>query len=63
MLRGKYVARIVERGIPASDCATEVVAIESGVEGFALGDHVSPDPRAEQSDRDWRPKGTLGGDV
>lgn len=54
MLRGKYVARIVQRGILASDCAAEVVAIESGVEGFALGDHVSPDLRPEQSDRDWR---------
>lgn len=42
MLNGKYPMEILERGIPASDCAAEVVAVGSEVHSFKIGDHVTP---------------------
>ena len=35
MLNGRYIAPVEERGIPASDCAAEVVAIGSDVKNVA----------------------------
>jgi NADPH:quinone reductase-like Zn-dependent oxidoreductase len=40
--KGRYPAPAELRGIPASDCAAEVVAIGDGVHEFKLGDHVAP---------------------
>lgn len=42
MLHGTYPAEADERGIVASDCAAEVVAIGSAVTDFKIGDRVSP---------------------
>jgi NADPH:quinone reductase-like Zn-dependent oxidoreductase len=42
MLNGNYLAAYKDRGIPASDCAAEVVAVGSEVKDFALGDRVAP---------------------
>ncbi|GAQ10074.1 zinc-type alcohol dehydrogenase-like protein C1773.06c [Aspergillus lentulus] len=42
MMHGKYPVPVIARGIPASDCAAEVVAVGSEVSGFAPGDRVAP---------------------
>lgn len=42
MLRGKYPVPVKDQGIPASDCAGEVIAIGSAVSKVSLGDRVSP---------------------
>lgn len=43
MLReGEYPAPLISGGIPASDCAAEVVDIGSAVSQFKVGDHVAP---------------------
>ncbi|PPJ56256.1 hypothetical protein CBER1_06355 [Cercospora berteroae] len=42
MLNGKYPVEVEDRGIPASDCAAEVVAVGSDVTNFKKGDHVAP---------------------
>ncbi|ODM18838.1 hypothetical protein SI65_05455 [Aspergillus cristatus] len=42
MMNGKYPVKVIDRGIPASDCAAEVVAVESEVTDFKQGDHVAP---------------------
>ncbi|KAH7123946.1 hypothetical protein B0J11DRAFT_326223 [Dendryphion nanum] len=39
---GRYPVPVDPNGIPASDCAAEVVAIGNAVTKFAIGDHVSP---------------------
>ncbi|KAI9372357.1 alcohol dehydrogenase [Aspergillus egyptiacus] len=42
MLHGKYPVPVKERGIPASDCAAEVIAVGSAVTDFVRGDRVAP---------------------
>ena len=42
MLHGKYPVPVKDQGIPASDCAGEVVALGSAVQGVSIGDRVSP---------------------
>lgn len=42
MLNGRYPVEVEERGIPASDCGSEVIAVGSGVQDFKIGDHVAP---------------------
>jgi NADPH:quinone reductase-like Zn-dependent oxidoreductase len=39
---GAYPAPVEPGGIPASDCAAEVVAIGANVKNFGIGDHVAP---------------------
>ncbi|KAK7424416.1 hypothetical protein QQX98_000381 [Neonectria punicea] len=39
---GRYPAPAEARGIPASDCAAEVVAVGDEVRDFKTGDHVAP---------------------
>ena len=41
MLNGRYPVEVIERGVPCSDAAAEVVAIGSAVKDFAISDHVS----------------------
>jgi threonine dehydrogenase-like Zn-dependent dehydrogenase len=41
MMNGKYPVQVVDRGIPASDCAAEVITVGSGVNDFQPGDHVT----------------------
>ncbi|KAK1239337.1 hypothetical protein MKX07_008825 [Trichoderma sp. CBMAI-0711] len=42
MLHGQYPISIMDKGIPGSDAATEVVAVGSDVKKFTVGDHVAP---------------------
>lgn len=42
MLRGNYPVSVKDQGIPASDCAGEVVRLGSAVTQVSLGDRVSP---------------------
>lgn len=65
MLNGRYVAPFDERGIVASDCAAEVVAVGSGVKNFAVGDRVSPTffPNILTGDEEEPQLQSLGGDV
>lgn len=42
MLHGKYPMPVKDQGVPASDCAGEVVEIGSAVTQVSLGDRVSP---------------------
>lgn len=42
MMHGKYPVRVIDRGIPASDCAAEVITVGSEVKGFSPGDRVAP---------------------
>lgn len=42
MMNGKYPVPVIDRGVPASDCAAEVVTVGSEVKGFRPGDRVAP---------------------
>lgn len=42
MLHGKYPGLVKDQGVPASDCAGEVVDLGSAVTQLSLGDRVSP---------------------
>ncbi|EPS32647.1 hypothetical protein PDE_07607 [Penicillium oxalicum 114-2] len=42
MMKGKYPVQVIDRGIPASDCAAEVVTVGPDVKDFKPGDHVAP---------------------
>lgn len=41
MMNGKYPVPVIDRGIPASDCAAEVAAVGSEVKDFRPGDRVA----------------------
>ncbi|KAK4860886.1 hypothetical protein LT330_004617 [Penicillium expansum] len=41
MMNGLYPVEVIDEGIPASDCAAEVVAVGSEVQSFKIGDHVT----------------------
>ncbi|KAF3015129.1 hypothetical protein E8E15_001804 [Penicillium rubens] len=41
-MHGTYPVSVSERYIPASDCAAEVVGVESDVHNFQIGDLVAP---------------------
>jgi NADPH:quinone reductase-like Zn-dependent oxidoreductase len=63
MLHGLYPVAAKERGIPASDCAAEVIAIGSEVKDFALGDRVAPIFDLNSLTGTEEKTATLGGDV
>lgn len=42
MIYGGYPGMAIDRGIPASDCAAEVVTVGSDVSEFKAGDRVAP---------------------
>lgn len=42
MLHGKYPVSVQDSGVPASDCAAEVVKVGTSVKDFKLGDKVAP---------------------
>ncbi|KAL6901155.1 GroES-like protein [Trichoderma evansii] len=42
ILQGGFPIPVLDKGIPASDCAAEVVAVGSAVQKFKVGDRVSP---------------------
>lgn len=64
MLHGRYPIEVIERGIVASDCAAEVVAVGQAVKDFKLGDHVAPVFDLNDLDRDVDESVcALGGDV
>ncbi|KAJ0413326.1 alcohol dehydrogenase [Aspergillus carlsbadensis] len=41
MLNGKYPVPVIDRGVPASDCAAEVVTVGAEVKDFQAGDRVT----------------------
>jgi NADPH:quinone reductase-like Zn-dependent oxidoreductase len=41
MMNGKYPVEVIDHGIPASDCAAEVITVGSQVKDFQPGDHVT----------------------
>jgi NADPH:quinone reductase-like Zn-dependent oxidoreductase len=42
MMNGKYPVQVIDKGIPASDCAAEVISVGSKVSDFSPGDRVAP---------------------
>lgn len=42
MLQQTYPAQVLDRGIPASDCAGEIVALAEKVTEFKVGDRAAP---------------------
>ncbi|KAF9636051.1 hypothetical protein BFW01_g6946 [Lasiodiplodia theobromae] len=61
---GRYPAPVEPEGIPASDCAAEVVAVGEQVTKFAVGDRVAPTFNvAHLEDNDDIGLAALGGDV
>jgi NADPH:quinone reductase-like Zn-dependent oxidoreductase len=63
MMHGNYPAKIIERCIPASDCAAEVVGIGSEVHDFQIGDRVAPIFDLKNIDGTEEESLSLGGDV
>ncbi|KAF4544626.1 alcohol dehydrogenase [Lasiodiplodia theobromae] len=64
MLDGRYPLPFMERGIPASDCAAEVVEIGSGVTDFKVGDRViNTIDLNNTTDEDEETPLALGGEV
>ncbi|KAK2816013.1 hypothetical protein FQN49_008068 [Arthroderma sp. PD_2] len=63
MMHGKYAVEVTKEGIPASDCAAEVVAIGSDVRDFAVGDHVAPIFDLKNLEGTEDDAAALGGDV
>lgn len=63
MLNGKYPSHALEQGIPASDCAAEVIAMGENVSGFEIGDRVAPIFDLNALEGTETIKRTLGGDV
>jgi NADPH:quinone reductase-like Zn-dependent oxidoreductase len=63
MMHGKYPVPVIARGIPASDCAAEVVAVGTEVSDFAPGDRVAPIFDLNNLLGTEEKTATLGGDV
>lgn len=42
MLHDRYPSNFIDKGIPASDCAAEVIAVGQAVKQFIVGDRVAP---------------------
>jgi NADPH:quinone reductase-like Zn-dependent oxidoreductase len=64
MLNGRYPVEVIDKGIPTSDCAAEVVQIGSDVKTLKVGDHVAPMFNLTLIRGDEDEKGvSLGGDV
>ncbi|EFE36353.1 zinc-containing alcohol dehydrogenase, putative [Trichophyton benhamiae CBS 112371] len=63
MLHGKYPIKFLDRGIPASDCAAEVIAVGSDVKDFEIGDHVAPIFDVKNIHDNEEDKAALGGHI
>ncbi|OBT63051.1 hypothetical protein VE03_08148 [Pseudogymnoascus sp. 23342-1-I1] len=63
MMHGKYPTPVIDSGVPASDCAAEVVALGTEVHDFAIGDHVAPIFNLKGLDGTEEEMSILGGDV
>ncbi|OBT83459.1 hypothetical protein VE02_07396 [Pseudogymnoascus sp. 03VT05] len=63
MLHCKYPLPVIDRGVPSSDCAAEVVALGPEVNGFAIGDRVAPIFNLKSLDGTEDESLLLGGDV
>lgn len=63
MIHGKYPTPVIDGGVPASDCAAEVVALGSEVHDFAIGDRVAPLFNLKSNDGTEEESSILGGDV
>ncbi|KFZ02042.1 hypothetical protein V500_00492 [Pseudogymnoascus sp. VKM F-4518 (FW-2643)] len=63
MMNGKYPTPVIDGGVPASDCAAEVVALGSEVHDLAIGDRVAPIFNLKSIDGTEEESSNLGGDV
>ncbi|KAJ5126268.1 uncharacterized protein N7443_009312 [Penicillium atrosanguineum] len=63
MMDGKYPIEVIPHGIPASDCAAEVIEIGPEVNQFKIGDHVAPIFDLNNLTATEDETRTLGGDV
>jgi NADPH:quinone reductase-like Zn-dependent oxidoreductase len=63
MMHGKYPTPVIDGGVPASDCAAEVIALGPEVHGFAIGDRVAPIFNLKGLDGTEEKSLLLGGDV
>jgi NADPH:quinone reductase-like Zn-dependent oxidoreductase len=63
MMHGKYPTPVIDGGVPASDCAAEVVSIGSEVRDFAIGDRVAPIFDLKNLNGTEEERSVLGGDV
>jgi len=58
---GTYPVEVIDRGIPGSDCAAEVVATGFDVTEFKIGDHVTPIYDLNNIDGTEETRNVLGG--
>ncbi|TGO32297.1 hypothetical protein BHYA_0330g00010 [Botrytis hyacinthi] len=63
MMHGKYPIEVIERGVPASDCAAEVMKVGSEVHDFKVGDRVAPIMDNNNLDSTRDETLFLGGDI
>lgn len=63
IMNGRYPVPVIDQGIPASDCAAEVVLVGSEVKDFRVGDHVAPIFDLNNLTGTEEKAAALGGDV
>lgn len=63
MMHGTYPVKVIERYVPASDCAAEVVGIGSDVHDLQIRDRVAPIFDLNNIDGTEEEKVVLGGDI
>ncbi|KAH7419598.1 hypothetical protein BKA64DRAFT_716052 [Cadophora sp. MPI-SDFR-AT-0126] len=63
MMHGKYPVEVIDHGVPASDCAAEVVKVGSEVQDFKVGDRVAPIFDNNNLDGTEDGSKVLGGDI
>jgi hypothetical protein len=63
IMPGTYPVKVIERCVPASDCATEVFKIESEIHDLRFGDRVVPIFDLNNIDGTEEEKVVFGGDI
>ncbi|THV44934.1 hypothetical protein BGAL_0554g00010 [Botrytis galanthina] len=63
MMHGKYPVEVIDHGVPASDCAAEVMKVGSEVHNFKVGDPVAPIFDLYNLDGTRDDVSILGGDI
>jgi NADPH:quinone reductase-like Zn-dependent oxidoreductase len=63
MMHGKYPIEVIDHGVPASDCAAEVMKVGSEVQDFKVGDRVAPIFDNNNFDGTEDESKVLGGDI
>ncbi|KAM0164269.1 hypothetical protein ACHAQE_002844 [Botrytis cinerea] len=63
MMHGNYPIEVISHGVPASDCAAEVMKVGSDVHDFKVGDRVAPIFDNNNFDSTADEVSILGGDI